>query len=137
MRLAQARAELALARGRWADAETAATQVVDQSRPRHRAKYEALGLASRARARQQLGSPSLARDDAHRAVSVARRLGDPAVLLTCLRVLLAIDGRDVVNAEALRIAKEMLAKVTDENLRRAFSSTVGSRWLTGSGGPPL
>ena len=31
--------------------KTTATQVVDQSRPRHRAKYEALGLASRARAR--------------------------------------------------------------------------------------
>jgi tetratricopeptide (TPR) repeat protein len=136
MRLAQARAELALARGRWADAETAATQVVDQSRPRHRAKYEALGLASRARARQSLKS-RVARDDAQSAVSVARRLGDPAVLLTCLRVLLAIEGRDAVNAEALRIAKEILAKVTDENLRRAFSSTVGSRWLAGSGAPPV
>ena len=136
MRLAQARAELALARGRWADAETAATQVVDQSRPRRRAKYEALGLASRARARQQLGS-SLAHDDAQRSVSAARRLGDPAVLLTCLRVLLAIDGRDVVNTEALRIAKEMLARVTDESLRRAFSSAVGTRWLAGSGASPV
>jgi hypothetical protein len=41
-----------------------------------------------------------------------------------------------VNAEALRIAKEMLARVTDEHLRRAFVSTVGSRWLAGSGVPP-
>jgi hypothetical protein len=51
--------------------------------------------------------------------------------------LLAIDGSDVLNAEALRIAKQMLSNVTDENLRRAFSSTVGSRWLVSTDSPHI
>jgi tetratricopeptide (TPR) repeat protein len=86
MRLSQARAELALARGDWADAEAAATHVIEQSRPRRRPKYEALGLAVRAMARKQLGS-RLASPDGQTAVRVAHALGDPAVLRTCLRAM--------------------------------------------------
>ena len=65
MRLSQARAELALAQGKWSDAIAEATTVVDQSRLRHRVKYEALSLATRARARHRLGlRPAV--DDAKR-----------------------------------------------------------------------
>ena len=73
MRLSQARAELALAQGKWSDAIAEATTVVDQSRLRHRVKDEALSLATRARARHRLGlRPAV--DDAKRAVRVARNL---------------------------------------------------------------
>ena len=91
MRLAQARAELALARSDWAEAEAAATLVIDQSRPRRRPKYEALGLAVRATARKELGS-RLAFADARASVQVARALGDPAVLRTCLRTIEDVGG---------------------------------------------
>jgi hypothetical protein len=53
MRLAQARAELAAARANWAEAVTFASSVVEQSEARSRLKYQALGLATRARARGQ------------------------------------------------------------------------------------
>ena len=55
MRLSQARAELASASGNWKDAITFAGNVIEQSETRGRPKYQALGLATRARARGQLG----------------------------------------------------------------------------------
>ena len=50
MRLSQANAELALARGSWSEAAAMAGLVVEQSRARGRLKYEALGLATLSRA---------------------------------------------------------------------------------------
>jgi hypothetical protein len=52
LRLSQARAELALARGDFEAATADATDCVDQSRAHGRLKYEALGLMTRARARR-------------------------------------------------------------------------------------
>jgi tetratricopeptide (TPR) repeat protein len=126
MRLSQARAELAFARGAWAEAVHAATHVIDQSRRRHRPKYEALGLVTRARASRQVGAPSAARD-ARAAVKAARRLGDPAVLLDCLIVLLELDGTDALLDEARRTAKKIVLAVSDETLRSAFLTSVGSK----------
>ncbi|HEY6616905.1 MAG TPA: AAA family ATPase, partial [Vicinamibacterales bacterium] len=73
MRLSQARAELAVARDAWGEAVEAATHVIDQSRSRHRPKYEALALITRARAARRLGARS-APEDARAAVDVGRRL---------------------------------------------------------------
>ena len=50
LRLAQTRAELALARNAVEEAITAATESIDTSRARRRPKYEALGFLTRARA---------------------------------------------------------------------------------------
>ena len=127
MRLWQARAELALARGAWTEAIRAATNVVDQSRPRHRLKYEALGLATRARARHRLGLRQSV-DDAHGAVHVARSLADPAVLLECLGLLLELDGSDALLAEARQTAHSILGALSHESLRCAFLRTISSRF---------
>jgi tetratricopeptide (TPR) repeat protein len=127
LRLWQARAELALARGTWTEAVSAASNVVDQSRPRHRLKYEALGLATRARARSRLGLPQ-AVDDARGAVRVARRLADPAVLLECLGVLLELDGTDAVLAEARQTAHGILGALSEGSLRSAFLRATSSRF---------
>jgi tetratricopeptide (TPR) repeat protein len=126
MRLAQARAELACARGAWEEAVQAATYVIDQSRLRHRPKYEALGLVTRARAARRLGARSAAKD-ARAAVDVGRRLGDPAVLLECLIVLLEADGTDALLADARRTAQSIVRAVSDETLRAAFLTSVGGR----------
>jgi tetratricopeptide (TPR) repeat protein len=126
MRLSQARAELAFARGAWHEAIEAATHVIDQSRRRHRPKYEALALVMRARAGRELGSRS-ARRDARAAVDVARRLADPAVLLDCLVALLAIDGTDVLLDEARRTAQKIAGAVSDETLRSAFLTSVAHK----------
>jgi tetratricopeptide (TPR) repeat protein len=126
MRLSQARAELACARGAWSEAVQAATSVINQSRCRHRPKYEALGLVTRARAAHRLGARS-ALKDARAAVDVGRRLADPAVLLECLIALLEIEGADALLDEAQRTAQKILQAVSDESLRSAFLTSVGNK----------
>ena len=74
MRLSQARAELAFAREAWGEAVEAATHVIDQSRRRHRPRYEALALITRARAARRLGARS-ALDDARTAVDCGSTVG--------------------------------------------------------------
>lgn len=126
MRLSQARAELACARGAWGEAVQAATYVIDQSRSRHRPKYEALGLVTRARAARRLGARSAVKD-ARAAVDAGRRLADPAVLLDCLIVLLEIEGTDALLDEARRTSQNILRAVSDETLRSAFLASVGNK----------
>jgi tetratricopeptide (TPR) repeat protein len=126
MRLSQARAELALARGAWGEAVQAATAVIDQSRSRHRPKYEALGLVTRSRAARRLGARS-AVEDARAAVDAGRRLADPAILLESLIVLLEIEGTDALLDEARRTAQHMVRAVSDETLRSAFLGSLGSK----------
>jgi hypothetical protein len=119
MRLSQARAELALARGAWREAIELASEVIDRSRLRHRVKYEGWGLATRARARHRVADRQSSADAAG-AVRVARSLGDPATLLECLGVLLDLEGSDAALAEAQRTAQAILAAVSQEALRRTF-----------------
>lgn len=126
MRLSQARAELACARGAWDEAVQSATCVIDQSRCRHRPKYEALGLVTRARAAHRLGARSAVKD-ARAAVNVGRRLADPAVLLDCLIVLVEIEGTDALLDEARRTAQTIVRAVSDETLRSAFLTSLGNR----------
>jgi tetratricopeptide (TPR) repeat protein len=126
MRLWQARAELASARGDWTEAIRAATNVIDQARARHRLKYEALGLATRARARKRRGARQ-AVDDARAAAHVARRLADPAVLLHCLTVLLEVDGSDALRDEARQTAHSILGRLSQESLRSAFLNSLSGK----------
>jgi tetratricopeptide (TPR) repeat protein len=126
IRLSQARAELALARGAWGEAARAATEVIDQSRLRHRLKYEALSLATRARAAHRLGARSAVKD-ARAAARAARRLADPPVLLDCLIVLLQVEGSDALLEEARRTAHGIMRAVSDESLRSAFLASLGNK----------
>jgi tetratricopeptide (TPR) repeat protein len=126
IRLSQARAELACARGAWSEAVQAATCVIDESRSRHRPKYEALGLVTRARAAHRLGAPSAVKD-ACAAVDAGRRLADPAVLLDCLIARIEIEGTDALLGEARRTAQKIVRAVSDETLRAAFLASVGNK----------
>jgi len=126
MRLSQARAELALARGEFGEAIQAATHAIEQSRDRHRPKYEALGLVTRARAAHRIGTPMAVRD-AKTAVAVGRRLADPAVLLDCLIALLEIEGTDTLLEEARRTFQKIARAVSDETLRATFVTSVGNK----------
>jgi tetratricopeptide (TPR) repeat protein len=123
LRLGHARSELAMARGRWAEAIHEADQVVEQSRPRIRLKYEALGLATRATAQRLLRRKG-ALSDADAAIAVGRRLGDPSVLLHCLTARLGIERSGDILAEARATVQRMLATVSDERLRRTFLESV-------------
>jgi hypothetical protein len=126
MRLSQARAELACARGAWAEAVQSATYVIDQSRSRHRPKYEVLGLVTRARAAHRLGARTAVKD-ARAAVDAGRRLADPAVLLDCLIALIEMQGTDALLGEARRTAQKIARAVSDERLRSAFLTAVGNK----------
>jgi tetratricopeptide (TPR) repeat protein len=126
MRLSQARAELAFARDAWEETVQAATDVINQSRSRHRPKYEALGLVTRARAARRLGARSAVKD-ARAAVDVGRRLADPAILLDCLIALLDIEGTDTLLDEARRTAQKIVRAVSDQGLRLAFLGSIGNK----------
>jgi tetratricopeptide (TPR) repeat protein len=126
MRLSQARAELASAKGNWMDAIEFASSAIEQSVSRSRPKYQALGLAARARARSQLGMRQ-AVADAWAAVNVARRLSDPAVLLESLSVLLEQDGNNEIFTESQRTVQSILGTLTNESLRRTFMAAIPAR----------
>ena len=128
MRLSQARAELAVAREAWGEAVEAATHVIDQSRSRHRPSTEALALITRARAARRLGARS-APEDARAAVDVGRRLGDPAVLLDCLIVLLELDGTDDLLEETRRTVQKIVRAVSDERLHPRSSRQSATKRL--------
>jgi tetratricopeptide (TPR) repeat protein len=126
LRLAQAQAELALARGCWNEAVTAASDVVDQSRSHGRPKYQALGLAERARASSRLGLRR-AGADALAAVEIARRIGDPAVLFECLSAALEVHGTDELLIEAQNTLQRMAGTISKEPYRARFLANVSSR----------
>jgi hypothetical protein len=125
LRLAQAQAELAVARRNWKDAITAASHVVSQRRTYVRPKYEALGLATRACAVGRLGlRPNSA--DARTSVAIARRISDPALLLAYLSVLLELDGSDEPQSEAQHIVNRIAGALSQESWRSRFPMNVSS-----------
>jgi tetratricopeptide (TPR) repeat protein/predicted Ser/Thr protein kinase len=131
LRMSEARAELALARGDWDDAVTLASDCINDSRARARLKYEILGLTTRARARHALDQIPEAQEDASRAVTQARTLGDPIVLLSALNALLAIEGTDALAEEARASVARIVGHLDDEELRDRFlaSDLASSRIL--------
>ncbi|PYS19751.1 MAG: hypothetical protein DMG11_31250, partial [Acidobacteria bacterium] len=123
LRLAQTRAELALARG---DLELAAAEAREgsiQSREKRRPKYEALGLMTAAAALHGLGRTRDAIADARRGVTVARQTADPALLLQAIDTLLTLDGDDPLAAEARALSDHILAALPDETMRRRFTKS--------------
>jgi hypothetical protein len=120
LRLSQARAELAAARGDWLAAVDFATEGIAESHARSRRKYEVLGYVTRARARWTLGEARAAAEDAARGVALARVLADPAVLLTALGAQLDIAGSDEILSEARACVVRILAHVEEPQLRERF-----------------
>jgi tetratricopeptide (TPR) repeat protein len=128
LRFTQARAEIALARGDEVGAIRLAGEAVAQSRGK-RAKYEALGLVSRAQALIALGRTKEAVADLREAVRVARPVGDPALLLRTATPLLAVDGNDPLAAEVLTAAKRIDAALPTEEMRQRFRAAEPVRRL--------
>lgn len=120
LRLTQARAELALARGAFDEAIASATETIDQSRTRGRPKYEALGLIVRARGLHAIARTHSAIADARDAVDVAETTGDPALLLIALDVLLELDGTDELAARARAVTDRVHDALPDEGMRGDF-----------------
>jgi tetratricopeptide (TPR) repeat protein len=122
LRLAEARAEVALARGDWEEARAWATRAVEQSHARGRVKYEALGLITRGQAQAALGRSLDAVADLDRAVGLARQIGDPALFLRAAAALLPLNGHELLAVEARAKIDDIEAALSDAVLRETFVS---------------
>jgi tetratricopeptide (TPR) repeat protein len=119
-RLKQVRAELALACGDASTAFDCAQAAIEYWRGNGRIKYEALGQITAARALRALGRTREAITHARDALAAARPSSDPALLLWALNVLLALDGDDVLAAEARSLSEAIQIELPDEAMRRRF-----------------
>jgi len=120
LRFAQARAELALARGDWHEALRRADTAIAQSSARGRVKYQVAGLGTRGQALAATGRTHEAIAELRSAVDLARPIGDPAMFLRAAAGLLAVEGDDRLAAEALATANRIRATLPDAEMRRRF-----------------
>jgi tetratricopeptide (TPR) repeat protein len=129
LRLAQARAEIALARGDADEAQRWAEQSIQQSQRRERVKYQVSGLVTRgqALATRQRGAEAIR--DFQLAVDLARPLGDPALFLRAAAALLALDGDGDLAAEARAAARRIAAALPDAAMRGRFLAAEPVRRL--------
>jgi class 3 adenylate cyclase/tetratricopeptide (TPR) repeat protein len=129
LRLKQARAELAYARGDWSEALRWAEDAISASRARGRRKYVAVGLETRGKALVSLGRKTEAIADLRNALQMARLMGDPALLLRAATTLLATEGDDALLSEARATARKILAELPTEEMRRHFEAAEPVRLL--------
>ncbi|MDP9369760.1 MAG: tetratricopeptide repeat protein, partial [Chloroflexota bacterium] len=122
LRLAEARAEIALARGGWDEALRWADEAIAQSRARGRAKYEVFGLMTRAQALTALGRAKEASADLRSAVALARPVGDPSLFLRSAAGLLAVDGDDALAAEGRTVFRRIAEAIPDVDLHLRFEA---------------
>jgi tetratricopeptide (TPR) repeat protein len=131
LRLSEARAEIALARGNWQEALAWAGDTIERSRARERVKYEVIGLTTRAQALRALGRTEKAIAELKVAVAKARPVGDPALFLRPATELLSVDGDDVLAAEAGAAVQQISAALPDVDMRRRFASADPVRMVVG------
>ena len=129
LRLAEARAEIALARGEWEEAMRWADDAIAQCELRGRVKYQAAGLETRAKALAALGRKHEAIADLRSAVELARPVGDPAMFLRAAASLLVLDGNDALLAEARTTARRIIGNLPDEEMIRCFTAAEPVRVL--------
>jgi tetratricopeptide (TPR) repeat protein len=122
LRLAEARAKVALGRGDWDEAVDWATRAIEQCRLRRRVKYEALGLTTRGQALVAVGRTADALADRERGVGLARQMGDPALFVRAASIRLAVDGREALALEARASVGRIAVALRDEGLRRSFEA---------------
>jgi tetratricopeptide (TPR) repeat protein len=129
LRLAEARAEIALACGDWEETLRLVEDAIDQSRARGRVKYHAVGLETRAGALAALGRTREAIADLRNAVELTRPTGDPAMFLRAATGLLALDGDDALAGEARAAADSIALALPDAEMRRRFQEAELVRLL--------
>jgi tetratricopeptide (TPR) repeat protein len=129
LRLAGARAEIALARGAWEEALGWAERAIDHASTTERPKYRAAGLGTRARAQAALGRRVEALADLRAAVDLARQLDDPALCLRLAGHLLELDGSDALAAEVTVARRRIMSGLSSPEVRRAFEAAMAERGL--------
>jgi DNA-binding SARP family transcriptional activator len=133
LRLAEARAEIALARG---DSEAAlqwANDAVAQSRTRGRVKYEVTGLTTRAQSLIGLSHTKEAIVDLRTAVALARPIEDPALFLRPAAALLMLDGDDALAEEGRAAVNRITEALPVTDMRSRFEQAEPVRILLNRG----
>ncbi len=120
LRLAQARAEIALARGDWEDTLRLIEIALQHSLNGGRVKYQVLGLKTRAQALAALGRTHEAVVDLRNALALTRPTGDPAMFVQVAAALLTLEGNDVLAHEAYATAQRISAALPNDEMRRIF-----------------
>ncbi len=129
LRLAETRAEIALARGEWGAALSFADDAIAQSLLRGRVKYQVAGLVTRAKALTSLGRKHEAIACLRNAIKLARPIGDPAMILRAEVALLTLEGDDALLVEARTTAQRIVGAVHDEEIIRCFTTAEHVRVL--------
>jgi DNA-binding SARP family transcriptional activator/tetratricopeptide (TPR) repeat protein len=130
IRLDQARAEIAVARHDWNAALEWTARVIDESGRRGRAKYEVLGLCTRAVALRGLGRAREAIEVLRTAVPLARRIGDLSVFLRAAALLLEIEGDGTLAIEAAATTARIVGEMPNARMRSCFEAGVPRALLT-------
>jgi tetratricopeptide (TPR) repeat protein len=110
-RLAEGKAEIALAKGNYAEAARLAEDAIDRARKVRRAKYELAARLVLGQALMALGQPERGIDELHTALDGIRRLGHPPTLWrawSTLGTALAQIGQDDEAAAAVAAAANTL-----------------------------
>jgi tetratricopeptide (TPR) repeat protein len=129
LRLAQAQAELALARGDWEKALRLADAAIAQSQAHGRVKYHVFGLGTRASALAALGRKREAIADARRGVDLIRPIQAPALFVRAAAGLLALEGDDALLAEGRDAIQRTSAALTSDLMRERFEAAEPVRLI--------
>ncbi|HEY3290908.1 MAG TPA: hypothetical protein VGK87_12325, partial [Anaerolineae bacterium] len=124
LRLEQARAELAYARGDWDETLRLAEISLQYSRASGRVKYQALGLNTRAQALIALGRTSEAIVELRNALELTRPTGDVAMFTRIAANLLAIAVDESLAREAHAKVQRIVAELPNDEMRRVFMAAA-------------
>ncbi|HEV2583398.1 MAG TPA: helix-turn-helix domain-containing protein [Ktedonobacteraceae bacterium] len=129
LRLAQARAELALAQQEWEETLRLADLAMQHSRQAGRVKYLALALKTRAQALVARGHSREALSDLRKALDLTGPTSDPGVFLQIAASLLAVEGDDALAREAYAVVQRLSAALPDDEMRQSFAAAEPVRQL--------
>ncbi|MDP9419398.1 MAG: hypothetical protein M3P53_04505 [Actinomycetota bacterium] len=120
LRFTGLQAEMAVARGQYDGAVAVAREAIEQSRSKHRVKYEVQARVALARALVALGRKRDALAELSIARAAAERLGSPTLQVTVAATLLAIEPDEDVALKARAAVDRVLAALSDPTLRERF-----------------
>ena len=131
LRLAQARAQIALARRDFREAMDLAGESAELSSRKRRTKYEVAALVTRGQALLGLGRKRDAIMELRGAVQIARPVGDPAMLLRASGALLAAEPDEALATEARSAVEVIIKGLTRPELLRPFEESDTVRLVRG------
>ncbi|MBW3614758.1 MAG: hypothetical protein KY439_05535 [Actinobacteria bacterium] len=123
LRFTELQAEMAAARGEHSEAIELARAAIEQSRSKHRTKYEIYGRLTLARALAAAGKKKEALEELYAATATAERLDHPALQIAVAAELLAVEPDEVVAVSARGAVGRVLATLSDPRLRDRFLSS--------------